>query len=425
MKRLAFATMVILTSIVSCTPTSASQPKIALVTATPRVATAIATATMSLAETPTNTSTPTIIPTATQTTASPVKAPMPAYGFVIGDKPFQFLGANVGKHWHDWSEAKDADLVKTAKDNGISVLQLDLPYGMERSLGDYQESELVKLDHLLDIASKNGIYVMIEFIHAYGIALSPDDPYYHPGGIEGLVKDERLREAFKKRMATIINRVNTVNGKKYSQDPTILAWVLVMEIVSAPQNYPEGPPKVTIPELSTWVEEMASYVKQLDANHLVTLNTHSGLAKVGDGWFNTLLVPSLDFVEVEDAEARFAGVTSEPVDFYLQVFTLKKPVVMMLSFTGGAIDQKKICNDYSWQAQTLKKVFEIYFEKMGVAAGFVIFYWASDVNAAYLDQCFAYSSSNKLMAQAFQDIAIQLGLRNLTMVPLQFVKLRH
>ena len=154
---------------------------------------------------------------------------------------FNTSGAQVVGQFNDkgtqgtWSKAADDDLIKSAKTNGITVLQVEPPL-FEWQLGVYQETELIKLDHLLDSASRNGVYVIIPFIQGWAISLSPDkNPYYNLGGIEGLVKDQRLREGFKKRMAALITRVNTVNGKKYNEDPTILAWMLCTEIVSPPK----------------------------------------------------------------------------------------------------------------------------------------------------------------------------------------------
>ncbi|MBI4298133.1 MAG: hypothetical protein HY666_00015 [Chloroflexi bacterium] len=331
---------------------------------------------------------------------------------------------NTGNSYDiDRTRTRIDDLIWSAKANGITVLQLELPYVEGPQLGVYQESELVKLDHLLDSAYRNGVYVILSFINAYAISLWPEEPYYHPSGIEGLVKDSRLKEAFKKRMATLITRVNTVNGRRYNEDPTLLSWMLLTELVSAPENYRGGGPKVTIDDLADWVEEMASYVKSLDTNHLVTINVHSGI-KIGDDWAKILSAPSLDFIEVEDAEARFLHVTEEPVDFYLRVFELEKPVVVIISFTGGALDQVKIGKDYTWQAEKLREIFKVYYE-MGVAAGFAIYSWGSDLDVAYSpDKIYTYTSSNQPIAQAFLDIDSTLGSLNIASAPLQLVKLR-
>ena len=161
----------------------------------------------------------------------------------------------------------------------------------------YEESEAIKLDHFLDVAARYGVYVMPSFIHGYAIAVQPEDPYYYSAGIEGIMRDERLAEAFRNRIAFLINRKNSVNGKVYRDDPAIMAWILVDEPVSAPFNYPVRPPDVTSVQLSSWMEEIATYVKNLDPNHLVTANTKPmSDVETDENWIKGLDAPSLDFI---------------------------------------------------------------------------------------------------------------------------------
>ena len=350
----------------------------------------------------------------------PAVGSLPSYGFVVGDKPFQFLAAASCARYPP-SQERDVDLVKDARAQGFSVLSLDPPW-FEDKLRHYDEAEFVRLDHLLDTAYRNGVYVIIPFIHGLGMSQDPKDPYYHPGGIEGLVKDPELKEAFRKRTVTVITRVNTVNGKKYSEDPTILAWLLCEEMLSAPQNYPAGAPRVTIDELRDWVEEISSYVRSLDTNRLLTIEP-GAIAKIGDNWLQVLQIPSIDFIRLGDAEGRIIHLTQDDnMDILLKVFTIDKPVVMGFSFDGGSVNQELYSKDYAWQAENLRKIFKAYYE-MGVSAGFIIYSWASDLDTAYLEKGYAYTASNKVIAQALVDIAYQLGSRNTTTVPIQFVKL--
>ncbi|MBN2462466.1 MAG: hypothetical protein JXB43_02575 [Dehalococcoidia bacterium] len=357
--------------------------------------------------------------------------PLPIHHLVVDGKPFQYLGATVCNQFDDkgtfgmWSKDADEDLIKSAQANGITVLQMNPPY-FEGQLGVYQENELVKLDHLLDVASRNGVYICISFIQAFGLAVNLNDPYYHPGGIEGLIKDIRLKDAFKRRMAAFITRVNTINGKKYSEDPTIMAWVLCEEIVSAPENYPKGPPRVTLEEMAAWVDEMTSYIKSLDANHLITMEAASGVAKYGDNWAQVFESPNLDFLRLSDCEGRIIHLTEDDnIDFSQKVFTLGKPVVMYFTFDGSSVNQELYNKDYLWQAENLKKIFKAYYE-MGVSTGFSIFYWASELNKSYMlniEYYYAYTQTNTIICQALVDIASTLGSRNSTTIPLQFVKL--
>ena len=70
----------------------------------------------------------------------------------------------------------------TAKEVGISVLQEMVP-PFENEPGVYDEEKgLPKLDLIIDLASRNGIYVAIEIMQGWQVAHDENHPYYHPRG---------------------------------------------------------------------------------------------------------------------------------------------------------------------------------------------------------------------------------------------------
>ncbi|MEO6549561.1 MAG: glycoside hydrolase family 2 TIM barrel-domain containing protein [Ferruginibacter sp.] len=68
--------------------------------------------------------------------------------------------------------------------------------------------------------------------------------------------------AFNKQVKTIITRRNTITGKLYVNDPSIMAW----EMANEPR--PMRPEAITA--FTQWINETADFIKSLDANHLVT-----------------------------------------------------------------------------------------------------------------------------------------------------------
>eukprot|EP00887_Chlorella_sp_A99_P006508 scaffold3.g6508.t1 len=70
------------------------------------------------------------------------------------------------------------------------------------------------------------------------------------------------QDLFKSYVQSIVSRVNTINGRTYAEDPTIMAWDLINEPVC--RDCPPG-------TIAAWVKEMAAYVKSLDSNHLLTI----------------------------------------------------------------------------------------------------------------------------------------------------------
>jgi mannan endo-1,4-beta-mannosidase len=79
---------------------------------------------------------------------------------------------------------------------------------------------------------------------------------------------------YRNYLRAIINRKNTINGRLYKDDPTIMAWQLGNE----PRPNPEEQNREQhFQEFIQWVDETASYIKSLDPKHLVCTG-NEGLA---------------------------------------------------------------------------------------------------------------------------------------------------
>ena len=63
----------------------------------------------------------------------------------------------------------------------------------------------------------------------------------------------------------VVTRINTINGKKYSEDETIMAWELA--------NEPRPMDSLAIGPYKHWVHSTAALIKFMDGNHLVTIGT--------------------------------------------------------------------------------------------------------------------------------------------------------
>jgi mannan endo-1,4-beta-mannosidase len=72
----------------------------------------------------------------------------------------------------------------------------------------------------------------------------------------------------------ILNRTNTVNGKKYIDDKTVIAW----EIINEPR--PMAPNAV--PAFLAWMSHVSTLIKSMDKNHLVTTGSEGDIASFND-----------------------------------------------------------------------------------------------------------------------------------------------
>jgi len=362
-------------------------------------------------------------------------------GFAIGSTPFRFLGGFLpGWHWglEYWSEDADHDLIASARASGMTVIHIMLPQ-FETSLGSYDEAKLQKLDHFLDAAYNANVYVMPSFIQAYGeVTLDPSNPYYHERGIEGIIKDPTLRggltlrEHFRNRIAALLNRTNTVNLRKYKDDPTIMAWIVCDEPISAPFNYPNGVPQITLEELTDWFQEAASFIKSVDSNHLVTVWSQPAIQEFFGwtlGYLQALGIPEFDFMYTEDAGLRIvAGLvqgyncTGQTPQYMLDQFLPGKPVAFHPAFTSGCWDTNVICTDnFATQAANLNLAVPEYFEVGGNAV--FIQNWGTDLYSSLptFAQCYTYTDSVMPIVNVAQTHSEVVNPEGYPAGPLQFV----
>ncbi len=91
-------------------------------------------------------------------------------------------------------------------------------------------------------------------------------------------QNKKAQNEFRKTIKKIVTRVNTVTGKPYSDDPTLMSWQLANE----PRP---GNSKATAKEKSIyirWVIDTAKYIHSLDKNHMVSSGSEGLMGSVND-----------------------------------------------------------------------------------------------------------------------------------------------
>jgi mannan endo-1,4-beta-mannosidase len=88
----------------------------------------------------------------------------------------------------------------------------------------------------------------------------------------------KAEEWYKAHIKTVMSRKNTVNGRLYTEDSTIMTWQLANEPQAA------GSASVLNPndELFPWVERISSYIRSLAPKQLISLGFES---KQGEYYF--------------------------------------------------------------------------------------------------------------------------------------------
>lgn len=210
--------------------------------------------------------------------------------------PLKFISFNIPNlfviedpYWHRATEFEQTDGLASIEEMGGKVVRV-YPFSFQKDTMDYpkhfsfsngqwilNEELFSDVDRALFIASSHNIRVIIPFI----------DRWDYWGGIPTfavrnniIVADfftsDILRSQFKEVISTILNRVNSLNGIKYKDDPTILAWETGNELDYREERVP-----------SEWTLEMATYIKSIDPKHLIIDGSNGAL-----GWDPVVLSDS-------------------------------------------------------------------------------------------------------------------------------------
>lgn len=147
--------------------------------------------------------------------------------------------------------------------DGAPIYDNDNP--MQPNPQEYNEEALVALDQVIARGKELGMRFVIPFVNYWnelgGIAkyvewaTGTSDRNMHT-----FITNARCQEIFKDYISMILNRVNTVTGVAYKDEPAIAMWEIGNEI-----RNPNGGAQ----ELRDWYQEIAQYIKGIDPNHLL------------------------------------------------------------------------------------------------------------------------------------------------------------
>jgi len=151
------------------------------------------------------------------------------------------------------------------------------------------ENGLQRLDHLIADAEQAGIRLILPLVNHW-----PDfggmDRYvewFDAASRDAFYTDPAIRGAYQSYVEQVLTRTNTVTGRPYKDEPSILAW----ELANEPRCDPRGGGAIVI----EWVREMSPWIKQIDPNHLLGVGDEGFFGKHGVDCEAFLKVPDIDF----------------------------------------------------------------------------------------------------------------------------------
>jgi mannan endo-1,4-beta-mannosidase len=224
----------------------------------------------------------------------------PVATFLLDGEPFCFAGTNSYYPMYKSRKMVD-DVLDTARRLGLRVIRIwafldrgsldgtvpnadghgekDGVYfqywdpALKRPLYNDSETGIAHLDYVLDKAKRFDLKVILvltnnwkdfggmdQYLTWYGL------PEHHL-----FYTDPNAVRAYQDWVGHLIEHKNTVNGALYRDDPTIFAW----ELANEPRCTNGGPLDnrggCVSQIIVRWADQMASFIKSLDPNHLVSV----------------------------------------------------------------------------------------------------------------------------------------------------------
>ncbi len=220
--------------------------------------------------------------------------------FMRGDEPYYFCGANMWYGCYLGTNekgrerlAKELDQLKGLGITNLRVLGASEDSDIERSVspailsasGEINEELLHGLDVLLAEMAKRSMTAVI-YLNNYWewsggmstyMSWFSDEELIDPGAtgrwVDFMAYSAKFymnapgQNHFRKYIETLLNRKNTVTGTLYKNDPAIMAW----ELANEPRPGADGENgQLNRGVFLNWIHGIASYIKSIDKNHLVS-----------------------------------------------------------------------------------------------------------------------------------------------------------
>jgi mannan endo-1,4-beta-mannosidase len=239
-----------------------------------------------------------------------------------GDQRFYFLGASCYylAYWAaDTSRnprtgrtfRQDADAyLERCRDSGFSVIRVWAfndgkdARALQTAPGQYREQAFVGYDHLLKRSDDLGLRIVMCLVNNWNdfggmrwYATNSNPSAVH----SDFYTDPQCRAWYRDHLFTMVHRTNSITGRVYRDDPTIFAWQLANE----PRWH--GSPKdadsvdTSGMTIRNWVWDMATYLKSLDPNHLISTGEEGWTATEsweGTRWELNNASPHIDYAVI-------------------------------------------------------------------------------------------------------------------------------
>ncbi|HAF25430.1 MAG TPA: hypothetical protein DCK93_21405 [Blastocatellia bacterium] len=248
--------------------------------------------------------------------------------FVVGGRPFRFVGANISVMYRDDDRARMPETLARASQAGIRVVRVwasgeggpndvgpladfaDWPrnHPFRWAPDKWNEEAFVHLDKVIAEAARNNLRVQLclanwwrdtggvtQYLRWAGINDAADDKF--PFGVNPeramlFYTNEETRRLYREHVEKLATRRNTVTGNLYRDDPTIFGWELMNEAQAVTSRWTER---------RGWIAEMSTYLRSLDPNHIIAPGDWGyRTAAERREWMADHQLPNIDYCDVHN-----------------------------------------------------------------------------------------------------------------------------
>lgn len=233
--------------------------------------------------------------------------------FMLRGKPYYVVGANFwfGAYLGAENEVgnrarlqKELDLLKATGINNLRVLAVSENSELLRAVrpaimtapDQYSEELFVGLDFLLDEMAKRDMHAVLYFNNFWQwsggmsqyVSWLTGEPVFDPdvtnewnAFMQNSARFYRMDEAqvlYRNVIKHVVTRTNTINGKRYNEDATVMSWQLANE--PRPGSDVDG--RENFSAFKQWIHETAKYIHELAPKQLVSTGNEGSMGTIRD-----------------------------------------------------------------------------------------------------------------------------------------------
>lgn len=249
--------------------------------------------------------------------------------FKKSGKPYYIAGTNMWYAAYLGAPSKVGDRERLGKEldklkkmgvNNLRVLAVSekseinsaVKPATTNGFGQYDENLLIGLDYLLIELAKRDMTVVLYLNNFWQwsggmtqyMSWIDGKPVQDPNVTKdwngfmaksaSFYQSEKAQTEFRKTIEKIVNRVNTINGKAYKEDITIMSWQLANE--PRPGNDKAGVEEKKI--YVDWIKKTTDYIRSLDKKHLISTGSEGlwGSARDQKLFVDAHTLPNVDYL---------------------------------------------------------------------------------------------------------------------------------